>query len=434
MLIGPFCILSKKYKKYALASFLFTAQFNITMLFKIGVTFCFFEITLFLSAVIIIFFSYRKTSYIKMNRIDMIYVFFLVFALFSIIIAQIRIALQNLVPLVTAEVPFIRSIKSLNRIIVYIPALIIIKSYLRKTIPSDDYSYLFLKYLAFSGIIPAIAAILQFIGVNFYLLRNNASFGVINPGIIDFGGSRIVGLTNEASFYIYQLFFPFIALFESKNKKLITKMTFLIICGLYILSVIISLSRTGYIIYLLYLVYYFLIIKHSLKKILLFSCILIGLLLLFNEVTILNFTIVERFKSSFKYDADLSTIERYGVTEALFKLMIKESLFTGVGIYNYGYYIKNYLPEYMNMIDYDGIRVPSFNFILQLLVEFGVFPFFIIFIIFFYLIKKMKDLFIVVWFLFLFLFALLFQILNFSIPFLICLYPYCNKNENTLHS
>jgi hypothetical protein len=113
--------------------------------------------------------------------------------------------------------------------------------------------------------------------------------------------------------------------------------------------------------------------------------------------------------------------------------MVKESMFNGVGIYNYGYYIRDYFPEYMN-INYDGTGIPSFNFILQLLVEFGIFHFIIFFIILLSIIRKIKDSFAVIWFLFLFLFALSFQILNFAIPFLICLYPYFNKNENTLYS
>ena len=90
--------------------------------------------------------------------------------------------------------------------------------------------------------------------------------------------------------------------------------------------------------------------------------------------------------------------------------------------------MKFYLPDYMKDLVYErGFPLPSFNFIVQLWAEFGL-P---IFLLFMYMvvkyIRKCKNSFINEWFLSLFLFALSFQILNFSIPFVILLYPQLKK-------
>ena len=152
------------------------------------------------------------------------------------------------------------------------------------------------------------------------------------------------------------------------------------------------------------------------------------LTLLLGNLHIGGFNLFDRLLSTTDVEADLSTIERYGLAHALVNLAIDKSMVLGVGIYNYFYYLKFYLPDYMKDLVYErGFPLPSFNFIVQLWAEFGL-P---IFLLFMYMvvkyIRKCKNSFINEWFLSLFLFALSFQILNFSIPFVILLYPQLKK-------
>jgi hypothetical protein len=80
-----------------------------------------------------------------------------------------------------------------------------------------------------------------------------------------------------------------------------------------------------------------------------------------------------------------------------------------------------------------GDSPPSFNFIFQLFAEFGV-PLALLFFFgtMFLLKKTFRETLIKDWFLFLFLFSLSFQTLNFVIPFLIILYPLKSKNEDSV--
>jgi hypothetical protein len=163
--------------------------------------------------------------------------------------------------------------------------------------------------------------------------------------------------------------------------------------------------------------------------------ILIVCFFVLKNITITGFNIYDRLLSSFDVKADLSTIERYGSSEAILILAIDKGLFFGVGIFNYGFYVMKYLPDYMDVIThYDADHgVPSFNFILQLLAEFGL-PLFLVFMsLSIYFVRKTKDAFITGWFLFLFVFCLSFQALNFVVPFLIFLYPALNE-QDSLHN
>jgi hypothetical protein len=322
---------------------------------------------------------------------------------------------------------------SLNRFFLYLPCLFLIRNYLLQYYEVKEIKDIFFKYLALSGIPPSLAVIIQYFNIGFILIHNNPSFAETFH-IINYIGVRPVGLTNEASFFAYMLFFPLLGLYYSFKKGNITKHWYRLILVLFILAVILSVSRTGLLVFLLFFAYKYLFQKRfSIKRISLLIVLIGGFVFLSAKITIENFNLYDRFISTFDVESDLSTIERYGSMVGMVNLGVSKSEVLGVGIYNYQYYIKNYLPDFMNVIHYGKKEAPpSFNFILELIVELGPLIFLIFFIITIIILIRSKDLFIKDWFTFTFIFALSFQILNFAIPFLILLYP-GSKNESSFN-
>lgn len=419
-ILTPF-ILKGKYIRLSLLPLLFYPHFNVTCFLKIGLTISFFELySIALFGLLLIKYKFYK---FKITPSDKIFGVFLIISLFSIVVAQIRILNGNLKPsLFFQESPSIRSLMSLNRFFVY-PVILI---YLREfyTYFKVDLNYYFKKYLAYSGFLPSIATILQSLGFNFLVLANNPSFSS-NAGWITVG--RPCGLTNESSFFAFMLIFSFIGIYYCIKENIISEKRGYLLYLVYFLALLMSISRTGMLILFIFILQKN--IKHlSAKKIIIFICIILCI----SNISFQGFNILERFSSSFNYMADLSTIERYGSTEAILKLALDKSLLLGIGIYNYTYYIHKYLPDYLyNTIHYaNNDPIASFNFILQLIAEWGgaLFLFFIIYV--YKILKKSHDTFISNWFIYLSIFALSFQILNFSLPFLILLYPI--KHENSI--
>lgn len=419
---------------------IFSSQFNVTSFFKFGMTFSFFEINLFISIFTILFFYSKEIVIkykIKFTESDKIFSLFLLISIISIFIGIIRVLLNNLSPDKYIVTPFyLRSFMSLNKIFIYLPFLIFLRTKLLNLYSNNILQNTFLKALAISGILPALAAILQFSNIGFYLIHNNPSFSE-SFRIEDYHGVRIVGLTNEASFFVYQLFFPTLAIYYCWIKKLLNKKYLKIILSIYILTVVISISRTGLLIYFIFLLLIlFREYRMNFNLIIKSLFIIIPLTILLSNINIIGFNLLERLISTFQYSSDSSTLERYGSMQALLNLLLSKSIIIGVGIYNYQYYIKQYLPDYMNVFNYGNGDTPtSFNFLLQILVEFGLLFSLIFFLISIKLLKKNKNInFQKDWFIFLLIFSLSFQTLNFSIPFLILLYPNGNINENTLRT
>jgi len=170
----------------------------------------------------------------------------------------------------------------------------------------------------------------------------------------------------------------------------------------------------------------------GLLKLLFIMPVLLVAVYFLSTISIGGFNIGERFMSTFEVEADLSTIERYGTTQALFSLLMKKSLLVGIGMYNFQYYIKDYLPDYMDVMYYPkGVSPASFNFVLQMIVEQGVLLFLAFMVLNVLILKRTKNSFIRNWYIYLFLFSISFQTLNFSIPFLIMFFVFKNE-ENSL--
>lgn len=270
---------------------------------------------------------------------------------------------------------------------------------------------------------------MQYLSIGFVVVHNNPSYSENVFKVVSYIGLRPVGLSNEAAGHCYELFFCLLGLFFSYYQRIISRSTFLLLYSLFFVSVILSISRTGLLFFIAYSAYAYM--KHSgvsMKGILVLIFMGSFFTLLLGNLHIGGFNLFDRLLSTTDVEADLSTIERYGLAHALVNLAIDKSMVLGVGIYNYFYYLKFYLPDYMKDLVYErGFPLPSFNFIVQLWAEFGL-P---IFLLFMYMvvkyIRKCKNSFINEWFLSLFLFALSFQILNFSIPFVILLYPQLKK-------
>ena len=429
-----------RYKILLLYPLIFTSHFNVTTFFKIGVSFSFFEINLIIvSITILIYHILNQTNLykgIKFIKQDYIWLYFIIFSLISIFIACVRVLLNNLYPNPDIGTTFFfRSLMSLNKLFFYLPCFYIIRVHLLYFFSIEKIRKVVLLSIGLSGILPVLATVLQISQIGFSLLHNNPSFAETYR-IDHYIGSRPVGLTNEASFFVYQLFFSFLALYYSWKEKLIVTSQYYLLATLYIIGVLLSVSRTGLLIFALFYLIIFLrqfkttLTFKSILKFLTFTPLIFLFIVIIARINISNINIGERFLSSFQQSSDLSTLERYGSSEALFNLFLDKSLFFGVGVYNFQYYILNYIPTYMDNFYYPKGSTPSsFNFILQILVEFGL----IISFIFFYLVRynifnKYNDRFFKDWFLFLFIFSLSFQTLNFAIPFIIFFYP-SNKNE-----
>jgi len=433
-LVVPFASIYKVNKKVILIVILFVAQFNATAFFRVGITIGFFEIAILITFICLLI-KYRiRANEIFISGSDKVFISFLFFSILSIIISSFRIFFKDLIPSNEYDTsPAIRSIMSLNKVIIFVPVLLFIRNYIYRDGQQEQNKNTFFYILALSGIIPSIAVILQSLNIGFQLIHNNPSFGEISH-IETYNNIRPVGLSNEASFFAYSLFFSYMGVIEvliRDNKK---RRAMIGIILFYWIALVLTISRTGMLIFIVYSVYKFFSIQ-SFKPatVIKFAVIVIITGTILSNITIHSFNLADRFLSSFNVEADASTIERFGVTDALSKLLIDKSKILGIGIYDYGYYIKPYLPYYMNSIYYKpGESPPSFNFILQLIAELGPLLFIGMIASIIFVLKK-ADRFVKEWFMFLVLFALSFQILNFSIPFLILLYP-TKKRENIIYN
>lgn len=425
LLLIPF-FFHKKKAGAILFVLIFTAQFNVTCLIKLGITFSFFEVALLITSILIFIEQvYKKCWSCRISNVDIVFFLFLIFSFISVCIAFCRLLFGDLQ--LTSEystIPGVRSIMSLNKPLFYL-LIIPVRNYISSQLSYDIYKEKFLKYLTYSGIIPSIAVVLQYLSIGFVVVHNNPSYSENVFKVVSYIGLRPVGLSNEAAGHCYELFFCLLGLFFSYYQRIISRSTFLLLYSLFFVSVILSISRTGLLFFIAYSAYAYM--KHSgvsMKGILVLIFMGSFFTLLLGNLHIGGFNLFDRLLSTTDVEADLSTIERYGLAHALVNLAIDKSMVLGVGIYNYFYYLKFYLPDYMKDLVYErGFPLPSFNFIVQLWAEFGL-P---IFLLFMYMvvkyIRKCKNSFINEWFLSLFLFALSFQILNFSIPFVILLYP-----------
>ena len=396
MLLIPF-FFHKKKAGAILFVLIFTAQFNVTCLIKLGITFSFFEVALLITSILIFIEQvYKKCWSCRISNVDIVFFLFLIFSFISVCVAFCRLLFGDLQ--LTSEystIPGVRSIMSLNKPLFYL-LIIPVRNYISSQLSYDIYKEKFLKYLTYSGIIPSIAVVLQYLSIGFVVVHNNPSYSENVFKVVSYVGLRPVGLSNEAAGHCYELFFCLLGLFFSYYQRIISRSTFLLLYSLFFVSVILSISRTGLLFFIAYSAYAY--TKHSgvsMKGI--FVLIFMG-----SFLTLLLGNLVN--------------------------LAIDKSMVLGVGIYNYFYYLKSYLPDYMKDLVYErGFPLPSFNFIVQLWAEFGL-P---IFLLFMYMvvkyIRKCKNTFFNEWFLSLFLFALSFQVLNFSIPFVILLYPQIKK-------
>lgn len=420
LVFTPF-ILKGRYMHLSMLPLLFFPHFNVTCFLKMGLTISFFEIYL------LVFFAFtllaRNSYMIRIDTAAKIFGLFLSLSLLSILVAQIRIGVGNLQPsLDYLENPAVRSFMSLNKMFVFIPILLAIKRfYIERKV---NIPYYFKKYLAYSGVFPSIAVVLQYFNSSFMLLFNNPSFSETRGWDVV---SRPCGLSNEASFYAILCFFSFMGVYYAIEEKIISQKVGTGLYILYFVALVLSISRTGLLVFLsFFLLKYYR--RLTFCKIMVCVCTVI----LASQITIMNFNIIDRFISSFDITADASTAERYGSAEAIWRLALDKGLLWGVGIYNYYYYLMPYLPDYMTeVVTYSkNTPIPSFNLIFQLLAEWGgiQFLFFGVYALV-NLRKKVCGAFVRDWFLYMFIFALTVQVLNFSLPFLILLY---RKNENSL--
>ena len=245
-ILTPF-ICKGKYIHLSMLPLLFFPHFNTTCFLKLGLTFSFFEIYLFAFSFLILLTGFSLTNAFRLNVSGKIFGLFLIISILSIFIAQFRIGLGNLKPSTFyGESPGIRSLMSLNRLFVYPVLLPYIRTfYVKKGV---DISFYFKKYLAYSGIIPSIAVILQACGIECLLLFNNPSFsesvGWASPG-------RPFGLSYEASFYAFMCLFSFVGVYYAVRDNIISSSRGYILYTLYAMGVLLCISRTGMLVFIL---------------------------------------------------------------------------------------------------------------------------------------------------------------------------------------
>ena len=422
-----FCVYTRrKYCHLSILPLLFFPHFNNLCLIKIGMTFSFFELYVFFLAVLILFTGYSFFSSYRQTATDKILLTFMLFSVISIVVAQIRIMTGNLSPSPgIREEPAARSIMSLNKLIVFLVMLPYIRTYFISR--RVDIAKYFKIYLAWSALLPTIAVILQFAGIECRMFFNNPSF---SDKAIWASPTRPFGLSYEASFYAIMCFLSFIGVYYVNRERLFNKWLCYLLFILYFVGVALCFSRTGLLILLLF-VFIKNVGSYSLKKIVVLGLLVIVLV----NVSVFGLSLVDRILSSFSINSDASTFERFGSMLGLLNLFWEKGLVLGVGIFNYTFYLYEYMPQavisYMHF--HKSSVIVSFNFILQLAAEWG-FPLFVSFL---YLCKKYlkpfcKDGFEKDWFIYLAILSLSVQMPNFSIAYIILLYLPSSLNQNVL--
>jgi hypothetical protein len=384
-------------------------SFNIA---KIGITINFFEV-----AIIILFIKSFRIEYLakKLSIIEIFLLKCLLITVAAILIAQMRILFFDLYSEYSNYDVFTRSIFSNSKLLFFFFCFFFIRR--RYNISNRD----FVTGVVYGALPTCIFSILQALGVGVLLIHNNPSFGEFNR-IEIYDGQRPVGLTNEASFYVFQLCLAIPMLLICKYNKYISNFHFCSIAILIFISILLSISRTGWILApVIILLIQFergmnkLMSTRFLLKILVYT----SLIVILGTFEIQGFNVLERFASSFSKQSDDSTIDRYNSIAVLLAMLTDKSLYFGVGPYNYMFYASEYFDNYMSNI-YSREFLPSFSLILQFMVDYGLILFGVICINIRKLYKRI-NLTGKAWMITCVFFALTFQITNLSVTYFLLL-------------
>lgn len=422
--VSPFVFPAENCFHRTLLPLTFLPHFNVTCFLKIGLTVSFLELYVFL--VLLCIAGCKMKIRFRVGDIDRMFFLLLGFSVLSLVISIFRIYLVgDLSPDMWLESnPFLRGLMSLNKLVFYPIAFLIIRNFLVER--KIKLNPLFKKYTALAGILPMLAVFFQMTALPFSLYFNNPSFST------DLGwwvSPRPLGLTNEASFYSFQITFAIVAAYYCYKEALLDKRFCMVLIVLYCFSILGTLSRTGMLVVTIFFLFKFR--KHiSFVKL----CLLCGVIFAVFNMNIAGFNMGSRFLSSFDVEADKSTIERYGSQQALAELAWDKSRIFGVGAFDYYFYIGQYLPSYYTQtITYAKDEpIPSFNFIIQMIAELGLVLFLLYIVLLYRLVVKTNSKFVQDWMLMLFIFALSFQVLNFSLPFTILLYLPAHDAQDSL--
>lgn len=412
--------------KYVAALY-FLATFDVTSFVKIGMTISFFELGLI---ALLARSAFLKIRLLKLDHKEQLVIYFIILAGVSVLIAQIRVGLDWLRPDHTALELIARSFMSNGKLVFYVVCLSVLSRIYQ--VSQKD----FIKGVALGSAPAAVAVILQYAGLGLILIHNNPSFAEVFR-VETYAGQRPVGLTNEASFFSYQLAFSVAMLLVSILRQYFSSKAvpyFMMI--LYLSSLVLTIARTGLVLIpALCLIIAWMEAKASNgafrmpKSLVVFGVLTIGVLLL-ADTSILGYDVGSRLASSFNAEADASTIERYGSMAALLQLAMHKALIFGVGIYNYSFYVRPYLSDYLrDLYGSDGI-MPSFSFVIQLFSELGGVLFSILLLLAYryYRVANAPEKY---WFLTALVFAMTFQVTNFACTFFVFLLRGYAKGEFT---
>lgn len=412
MTLSAFLVRSKL---LIISTLFFLSTFDATTLFKFGLTINFYEILVF-----ILFLKSINLKYLSypISKIELNILVYSILALIVMLAVQLRIFFGDLIYNGDSNDLIIRTFKTHSKLIYFFVACFFIS---RKFKFTDNQYILGVVY---GGLPASIFAIIQSVDlpIGMYMIHNNPSYGEDFRFEYYLGG-RPVGLSNEASFYVYQLSFSLGMLLLGYYKEIINRKNFFIICAIYTISILMSNSRTVF--YLIPLI--ILVIGNKLNAKIsmrnLFSILFLFIVCYFVSLnlSVQYFNIIERIQTILNFeDMDDSMFIRYHSILYLYRLFLDKCTIMGIGLYNYIYFISDYFDLYFqNKIGHS--QVPSFSLLLQFLAELGSLPFFILFIRLYYYQRKCTII-EYIWFIVALCYSLTFQVTNLSVTYFILLY------------
>ena len=418
-------------QRYGVGALIALAPFQVTTFFQIGFDFSFFEISLLISTIVIAMraLSSGKGS-IRINPWCLLSITFFILILFSIFTAAFRREFGDLVG--NYETNYIlRSATASGRFIFYTFGLFIVAQGIQD-ISTKDYW----RFLSFSGVLPTIGLFYQYFihDVPMSLLANNTSYAMENEWIT-FDGRHPIAFTAELTFYCYYTLFSLIGTLNSISTKSIAKWKGLLLSVILIYGILLAASRMGVLAMLVILMIHTLKSYNIRKTVYILAAVFfLGLIGTSNEI---NQAGLQSYSNTFdrlssllslspsNLDVDGSTLARGSNVLAVWRVFLDHSLVVGVGYFNYPAYTEFMLDRDQN----------SYSLIIQLLAEFGLFPFLVLPAVYYISIKHRIDHYERLTFLNIVIYAISGFPLHSPITYLLLLYPRTNLNRiRKLHS
>ena len=347
--------------------------FQITTFFEIGFRFSYIEISsLCIATITLIKIISSQKFKIQINPYGLILIAFIFFSISSAIFAEFLRYFGFLEPISTGPF-FIDSLTGVGKLFFFLVTLTLVA----ENIPRKSNNLIWIG-LALSNIIPTLVLYYQqynwFSPLSLYF----NGFSGYEHGWIIFDGYRPMSLTQELTFYSYYTLFSIIASFHIISEKVLPIKISYIILSINCAGVLLASSRSAMLIMAVMIIFFtfkksYNFQEYAAKKIFFILVFLYALYGVYETQGLTNAysNPIDRLSSlatltSGNFDVDGSVFARMTNLTTLLNYAFENTVFTGVGIFNYNYYLN--LPE-------GGGN--SHSFIVQLMVEFGIIPLFV---------------------------------------------------------